>query len=59
MAEQARAMVEIRDFAGLMNNVDVDDAPPGAAEVQINACSFRVGELTIRQGMRPVVFDND
>jgi len=58
MAEQPRKSVEIKDFPGLMNDMDPDDIPPGAAEVQINATCVQVGQLTVRSGLRLVSFED-
>jgi hypothetical protein len=49
--------VEMRDFPGLMLNIDPRDLPPGAAQDQVNACCIVQGELQIRLGYREVKFD--
>jgi hypothetical protein len=59
MAEHALDGVELRDFPGMINNADRLDMPPGAAELQLNACSLKAGELTVRQGWRQVTFESD
>jgi hypothetical protein len=59
MAEPAQVQLVVKDFPGLMDNVDPHDIPPGAAEVQINACSFVTGELRVRLGLKTVKFEND
>jgi hypothetical protein len=53
----AKASVELADFGGI-KDVDPRDLSPGDAEQQTNAASLIMGQLTIRQGYRPVVFDN-
>ena len=55
IAEQQ--VVELKDFPGLIDNVDPRDIPPGAADDQVNACSIVMGELTVRAGYREVLFD--
>lgn len=58
MADIARPSVQIVDFDGLMENVDPRDVPDGAAEEQVNATCFRFGELSVRNGLREVTFEN-
>ena len=57
MGVPAQTHVEITDFAGLVQNADPRDLPPGAAEEQVNACCIRFGELQVRRGMVQVLFD--
>jgi hypothetical protein len=57
MAPQPRNFTEIGDFPGLVTNADGPDVPSGAAEVQINLMSNRVGELTTRPGLTQVQFE--
>lgn len=49
--------VVIRDFPGYQPNVDPHDIPPGVAIVQVNAMSFKRGELRVRPGYVAVQFD--
>lgn len=56
MADEARNTVEIKDFPGMMNGVDAIDLPEGASESQLNVTCLRVGELSIRPGLKKVVF---
>lgn len=49
--------VEIVDFAGMIDNVDPRDLPPGAAQLQINAVSLKMGELQVRRGLKDVTFE--
>lgn len=58
MAEQARSGVEIRDFAGVINNADRIDLPPGAADEQKNICSIKAGEMVSRGGWKQVTFED-
>jgi len=53
----AQDSVEMLDFPGLMLNVDPRDYPPGAAEEQENIACILMGELTVRRGMKEVVFE--
>lgn len=47
------------DFPGLVTNVDPRDLPSGAAEEQLNLCSMVMGEMRVRLGIRPVIFEDD
>lgn len=49
--------VVIRDFPGYQPNVDPHDMPPGVAIVQVNAMSWKRGELRVRPGFLAVQFD--
>lgn len=57
MADIARPIETADDFPGIMTNVDPRDIPAGAAEIQFNLSSIFMGELTARQGLREVVFE--
>lgn len=57
MADIARPIETADDFPGIMTNVDPRDIPAGAAEIQFNLSSTFMGELTSRQGLREVVFE--
>lgn len=56
--EPAKPVTIMADFPGMMTNVDPRDFPEGASEDQVNACSFKVGELNVRNGIRAVVFED-
>jgi len=56
--EMPKSAVNLDDFPGLIDNTDPLNIPPGAAQVQINCASYKIGELIIRAGMRPIKFDN-
>jgi len=58
VAVAPKASVEAVDFPGMIDNLDRIDLPPGAADEQINATCVVVGELQVRLGYRPVVFEN-
>lgn len=58
MSDRPRASVEIRDFPGLIGNLDPSDLPEGAALVQVNVVSIVPGELQTRLGYKTVSFDN-
>lgn len=49
----------IKDFPGYSPNVDPHDLPPGVAVSQTNAMSQRPGELRVRLGFAPVMFDTN
>ena len=53
------AMLPIRDFRGIMSNVDPHDLPPGAAVSQVNLVVIKVGEMRVRGGYRVVTFDSN
>lgn len=57
MAEKAKARAEARDFPGMLEAADSDDAPAGSAEEQVNATSLVPGELRVRKGYRVVSFE--
>lgn len=50
--------VEVRDFPGLILNMDPDDLPAGASRVQVNAGSHKPAELEVRPGYRVVRFED-
>ena len=58
MGLPAKQTMELRDFPGLMTNVDPHDLPPGSAQVQINVVSIVAGELQVRQGIKEVQFED-
>jgi hypothetical protein len=49
----------VNDFPGMVDNIDPRDLPPGAAEIQLNATSVKMGELQIRLGLRDITFEGD
>ncbi len=59
MADVARPIVIMADFPGMFTNVDPRDLPEGGAEEQLNATSMRLGELSVRLGIREVTFQED
>lgn len=59
MGQPARTAVDIRDFPGMMTNVDANDTPPGASAEQVNATSQKEASLTVRGGLRLVSFEED
>lgn len=56
--EPSRGKVVIKDFAGYMPSDDPHDIPAGAAVSQVNAASFRPGELRVRKGAAIVRFED-
>jgi hypothetical protein len=59
MKKAPRTNVTIIDFPGLLSNVDPRDLPDGAATEQVNCASLLLGKLQVRQGIRPVIFEED
>lgn len=57
MPEPARPVDLVSNFPGLLTNADPRDLPAGAAEEQVNLTCVVEGELRVRQGIRPVVFE--
>jgi len=55
--QPAQEGVEIREWPGLITNVDPRDIPPGAAEIQVNATVVVPAELQVRLGLREVTFE--
>lgn len=55
--KRPRGQVAIRDFPGLMTNVDPLDIPDGSAREQSNLVSSKPGELRVRPGATLVTFD--
>lgn len=49
--------VTIADFGGYMPNSDPHDLEPGMSIRQVNAMSWKPGELRVRPGFRVVQFD--
>lgn len=54
----ATSKIVIKDFPGYAPNADPHDLPPGSAVKQVNAMSWKPGELRIRLGYVPVNFDS-
>lgn len=57
MNEPPKGLARITDFAGMISDLDPDDLPTNAAQVQLNCGTIRPGELTTRGGLREVTFD--
>jgi hypothetical protein len=57
MSEEAKGGVVMRDFGGLVTNLDPRDLPPGVSDVQVNVNSRVGGELNVRRGLQEVKFD--
>jgi hypothetical protein len=49
--------VVIGDFGGFEPNADPHDVPAGVSIVQVNAMSWKPGELRVRPGFRSCTFD--
>ena len=50
--------VAMRDFHGLISNVDPRDIQPGASQHQINVVANHPAEIRVRQGITLVQFDS-
>lgn len=50
--------VRIGDFGGYNPNADPHDVAPGVSISQLNAMSWKPGELRVRPGFRVVSFDS-
>lgn len=59
MGQESRIGVDLREFPGLMTQVEPHDTPPGAASEQVNAQSARDGSLVVRGGVKAVTFEED
>lgn len=57
MGLPAKQRIEMKDFPGLVNQVDPHDINPGAARAQENLICGKMGELITRSGYRPASFD--
>jgi hypothetical protein len=58
MGVRAEDRAELKDFRGLVANIDPDDLQPGDAEVQTNLLSARPASLEVRPGFRFVTFED-
>ena len=59
MGQQAKQSEPIRDFGGLVTNVERHDARNGTSPDQVNLCCIRVGEIRVRAGWKEVTFEED
>lgn len=59
MAKPPKESVAVKDFPGLGTKQDPDDLPPGGAVIQVNFMSSRPGQLRVRPGYRPLVFEEN
>jgi hypothetical protein len=57
-AKRPLGQAELRDFPGLVLNIDPDDLKPGASQAQVNVTSARPAALEVRPGFRPVKFED-
>lgn len=49
----------MKDFPGLLTNMDPDDLTPGAARIQVNATCERAAMLEVRPGYLKVRFEDE
>lgn len=57
--EKPAGTVRIDTWRGMASLVDPGEIDPGAAELQINFRSQRVGELSTREGLHEMTFDQE
>ncbi len=55
--ETPQTAIEFNDFPGIFLLEDPIDLDPGAGQDQLNVKSDLLGQLSVRNGMLPVVFD--
>ena len=58
MSDRPRKSVEIREFPGLVSNLDPNDIPPGYGTVQTNVTCVVEAEMNTRGGYRVVSFES-
>ena len=58
MSDRPRKSVEIREFPGLVSNLDPTDIPPGYGIVQTNVTCVVEAEMDTRGGYRVVSFES-
>lgn len=56
--KRERAQVRMTDFYGVIDAMDDDDIPAGAAQKQVNCAARKQGLLQTRRGYLPVSFEN-
>jgi hypothetical protein len=56
--QKPRARVEMKDFAGLVVNIDPSDVRPGTAREQDNVMSARPAMLEVRPGFQAVRYED-
>lgn len=57
-AQKPLAKVDMKDFAGLVTNIDPADVRPGTAREQTNLTSARPAELNVRPGFLIVRYED-
>ena len=57
--ERPAGTVQIDNWKGMASVVDPGELDPGAAQVQVNFRSQRVGELSTRDGLIELTFDEE
>lgn len=58
MLDRPRKVVEIREFPGLISNMDKNDIPPGYGIIQTNVTCVVEAEMNTRGGYRTVSFES-
>jgi hypothetical protein len=51
--------VDMSDFSGMASAVDSRNLKPSQSPLMVNVMIIRQGELTVRRGLEPLVFDDD
>lgn len=59
MGQKASAVVDMASFSGMVSSVDSRNLKPDQSPLMINVLVLRLGELTVRRGLVPLVFDSD
>lgn len=55
---EQKSVVQDKDFYGLASALDSHDLPPMAAQKAVNTKVDLEGQIKIRQGIKPVVFED-
>ena len=56
--QKPQSRVEMRDFAGLVTNIDPTDVRPGTAREQVKVMSARPAMLEVRPGFQAVKYED-
>lgn len=59
MSDRAASAKQIKDFPGLVLEIEPNDQPPGSADEQVNAISVDIGVLQSRGGFDIVTFEGE
>lgn len=56
--EKTASKIQMRDFAGLVLNIDPADVRPGTSQEQTNITCARPAMLELRAGVMPVRYED-